>query len=265
MIRLVVSNQRGGVAKTTTAVTLASLLADAGKKVLLIDTDPQGSVHTILGLKPRFGFYDAIITKMIFEDCLQEPCNNLRVLCSLRNTNEAEEIISSHTARELTFVNFFAPLESAYDVVIIDVAPSVSLLQTCAMMYARRVLVPVAMEPLSLQGAGASLYAAGMLNELFKLGDPIRIAGLLPVIVNRRLAITQNVMAALEGLSHREKIPLLPGIRQDQSVVRAMRDKKFLLHHDPASKALEDYKIALEILLKGESDNGIVETGVAAS
>src|SRR5690349_12362563 len=80
MIRLVVSNQRGGVAKTTTAVTLASLLADAGKKVLLIDTDPQGSVHTMLGLKPKFGFYDAIITKMIFEDCLQEPCSNLRVL-----------------------------------------------------------------------------------------------------------------------------------------------------------------------------------------
>jgi chromosome partitioning protein len=267
MIRLVVSNQRGGVAKTTTAIALASLLADQGKRVLLVDTDPQGSVHSMLGLKPTAeqDLYAAMVTKVVFQDCLIEARENLFVLCSTRRTAEAEGIISSHTARELTFLNFFAPIEEPYEAVILDVAPSISLLQTCAMMYARRVLVPAAMEPLSLQGAGASLYAADTLNELFRPADPVKVVGLLPVIVNKRLAITQTVMTALEHLSRSRQVQLLPGIRTDQAVVRASRDRAFLLDYDPSSKALEDYRTALEILLPalGEANGATPEQNVA--
>ena len=70
MIRLVVSNQRGGVAKTTTAVNLARCFADRGLKTLLIDTDSQGSIGTILGLKPQFTLHDFLIRQMVLKECV---------------------------------------------------------------------------------------------------------------------------------------------------------------------------------------------------
>src|SRR5262249_59928766 len=70
VIRLVIPNQRGGVPKTPTAVTLARSFADIGRKVLLIDTDSQGSIRTILGLKPEFHLADFLIRNMAFRECV---------------------------------------------------------------------------------------------------------------------------------------------------------------------------------------------------
>src|ERR1017187_9278272 len=76
LIRLVISNQRGGVAKTTTAVILARSFAGKGKRVLLIDTDSQGSIRTILGLKPEFHLADFLIRNMAFRECVVHACEN---------------------------------------------------------------------------------------------------------------------------------------------------------------------------------------------
>jgi chromosome partitioning protein len=249
MIRLVVSNQRGGVAKTTTAVTLSLLLAERGKRVLLIDTDPQSSVHSVLGFKPAHDLYDAIINKLVFADCLHEIKPNLWVLPSTRKTGEAEDIIYAQTARELTFVHFFGRLEQNYDAVIIDTAPSISLLQSCALMYCKQALVPVAMEPLSLQGAIASLQGISTLNDIYQPAEPLRVLGFLPVNVNRRLAITATVSDALSVASERSTVPILPAIRTDQDVVRAMRDRTPITDAYPNCKALEDYRTALDAIL----------------
>ena len=192
MIRLVISNQRGGVAKTTTAVTLARSFADIGKKVLLIDTDSQGSIRTILGLKPEFHLADFLIRNMAFRECVVTACPNVDVMCSNRDTTEAEVTLSNSPFRELTFERLFSEHEAAYDVVLIDVAPSITLSQQCAMVYAQQVLVPVGMETLSLQGAVAAVNAAQALNRFFKKGLNVRTVGLLPVMVDRRLAMTAH-------------------------------------------------------------------------
>src|SRR6476661_3944315 len=92
-IKIVVSNQRGGVAKTTTTLTLARYLADTGKKVLVIDTDPQGSITPLLGLKPTANLYDFLIRNFRFEECLTKAHDKIDVLCSMRNTTEAEHHI----------------------------------------------------------------------------------------------------------------------------------------------------------------------------
>ena len=157
------------------------------------------------------------------------------------------------TARELTFQNLFPAVDRGYDVVLIDVAPSISLLQTCAMLYARQLLIPVSMDGLSLQGAIASIETARMLSDLFR--TEIKTTALLPVMVDRRYQMTEMVMESLKGMSERYQVPLLPAIRTDANVTKSSRQKQFLVDYDPKCKALEDYTAAcreLSILLKDQ-------------
>lgn len=243
MIRLTVSNQRGGVAKTTTALTLARCWADDGMKVLLIDTDPQASVHTLIGVKPKQFLVDFLINGLAFKECLTSVHDNVDLLASSRDTNRAEDLISTQMAREHAFIHAFEPNEHAYDAVLIDVAPSIGLFQACAMMYTKDVLVPVGMEMLSIQGALASINAADSLNHFFfKDRKIVRTIGTLPVMVDRRMQMTSAILEALEGVSERHHVPILQLIRTDSSVVKAGRQRQFLQDYDPKSRALEDYK-----------------------
>lgn len=248
MIRIVVSNQRGGVSKTTTATTLAKEFAEQGKRVLVIDTDPQGSISTILKLKPEYGLYNFVIEKLTFENCIVRVNDNLHVMCSSRETTKVETILMGNVAREHAFTQLFSAVDSAYDFVLIDVSPSITLLQTCAMVYAERVLIPVAMDTLSFQGAMASIEASKSLNQLLRTN--IRTIGLLPVMVDRRLGMTTTVLAGLEDMSKGLNIPLLTAIRTDQTVTKAARAGQFLIDYDPRCKAAEDYKtVAGELLV----------------
>ena len=256
MIRFVVSNQRGGVAKTTTAVTLARCFAERNLKVLLIDTDPQASVASIIGAKPQQSLYDFLIMHMVFEECLTPVHENIDLLASTRETNRAEEIIGTQMAREHAFVQAFGKVDERYDVVIIDVAPSIGLFQACAMMYTKHVLVPVNMDMLSFQGASASVHSASSLNDLFFNGRPvIRTVGTLPVMVNKRMQMTDAILNSLESLHERYGVPVLPTIRTDTSVTKAGRHRMFLQDFDPKSKALEDYNVLATTLLEKLGEN----------
>lgn len=239
MIRLVISNQRGGVSKTTTTTTLAREFADRNKKVLVIDTDPQGSISSVLSLKPENGLYNFVIEKLRFDDCIVKAREKIDVLCSSRETTKVETILMGNVAREHAFTQLFSLVEKDYDVVLIDVSPSITLLQTCAMVYAERVLIPIGMDTLSFQGAMASIEASRSLNQLLRAS--IKTIGLLPVMVDRRLAMTTTVLEGLEGLSQGMKIPLLHAIRTDQTVTKAARAGQFLIDYDPKCKAVEDY------------------------
>jgi chromosome partitioning protein len=257
MIRLTVSNQRGGVAKTTTALTLARCFADDGMRILLIDTDPQGSVTTLIGAKPKASLFDFLVQGFAFKECLTPIHDKIDLLASNRDTNRAEDIISTQMAREHVFVHSFGQNESGYDAVLIDVAPSIGLFQACAMMYTRYVVVPVGMEMLSIQGALASINAADSLNHFFhKDAKIVRTIGTLPVMVDRRMQMTATIMETLEGIAERHQVPVLPLIRTDSSVVKAGRQRQFLQDYDPKSRALEDYKLLARDLCQrlGEAD-----------
>jgi chromosome partitioning protein len=229
---------------------MARYLADLGHKVLVIDTDPQGSITPLLGLKPTANLYDFLIRNFRFEECLTKAHENIDVICSARNTTDAEHHILTQVYREFVFEKVFAPHEGLYDAILVDVAPSISLLQTCAMIFCRRVLIPVAMETLSLQGCSASINAAAVLNTQFRDGSVnVQTVGILPVMVNPRLQMTDLVMQALKQLSQTHAVPILSSIRQDVEVVKAAKTRKFLADHAPGSRALVDYIEAMKQLL----------------
>jgi chromosome partitioning protein len=246
MIRLLVSNQRGGVAKTTTTVSVARYFADLNFRVLVIDTDPQGSIAGVLGLQPAGNLHSFLIKKHNFRDCLVSAHTGIDVLCSDRQTVQTEGILMAETARELTFNNVFPAVDKNYDVVLIDVAPSISLLQTCGMLYAKQLLIPVAMDPLSLQGAAASIETARTLSDLFKIS--VKAVALLPVMVDRRLQITETILDTLKELAVRSEVAVLPAIRTDATVTKANRQRQFVIDYDPKCKAVEDYNAACDAL-----------------
>ena len=247
MIKFVVLNQRGGVGKTTTSLTLSRFLADSGKKTLLVDADPQGSVDTILRLKPQHHLADFLIEKYALDDCVVSPCKNLDVLCGNRETASAETKMMSEFARERLFENLFGLYDSQYQAVVIDVAPSISLMQTCAMVYTQHVLIPVDTDLVSLSGAGACLQFSETLSKAVR--TPIHAVGLLPTKIDKRLGMTKIIRELLEGLSNRFNVPILQEIRTDTAVAKATRQKQFLVDFDPKCKSVEDYNKAAEQLL----------------
>jgi chromosome partitioning protein len=253
VIRLVVANQKGGVAKTTTTLSLAREFAERGLKVLLIDIDPQGSVGASLGLKATNYLYNLVIANFRFKDCVVNAHPNIDVVCSNRETNDIEAILMPRQGRELVFQAVFAPIENDYDVVLIDCPPSIALLQSCALMYAQQILIPLTMDPLSLQGAYAAIQSSETMNQLFKTA--IKPIALLPVQVDRRLQMTDLILGSLEGLAKQYDITMLPFVRTDSAVTKATRARKFLADFDPKCKAVDDYRqVATALLdrLKGQ-------------
>ena len=223
-------------------------------KVLVVDADPQGSLGLILGLRPERYLHDFLVHNRPLEECVFPATANVDVLCGSRDTTVVEAALLGTAGRERAFSRQFDRSGQAYDAVLIDVAPSINLLQTCSLLYARRMLIPVAMNMLSLQGAAACLETAGMLSEVFR--EQIQPVALLPVMVDRRFSLTEFILKALEEMSEKYRVPLLHAIRTDASVPRAERARQFLADYDPGCKALEDYVVAglqvLELLKTGQ-------------
>lgn len=248
MIRLVIANQKGGVAKTTTTLTLAREFADRLLKVLIIDIDPQGSIGATLGLKTTNYLYHLLISNYRFKDCVAEAHPYIDVVCSNRETTDIEAILTPRQGRELVFQALLTPIEAEYDVVIIDCPPSIALLQSCALMYAQQILIPLTMDPLSLQGAYAAIQSSETMNRLFK--TTIKPIAILPVQVDRRLQMTELILNSLDAITKQYKIALLPAVRTDSTVPKATRAKKFLVDFDPKCKAVEDYRQVATVLLE---------------
>jgi chromosome partitioning protein len=252
-VKLVIGNQKGGVGKTTTAVNLARCFADCGMRTLLVDTDPQGSVAVLLKLRPENYLADFVLSQLRLQDCAIPVAENLDVLCGNRETTAMEQRIFSMYGREHVFENVFRPYESDYEAIIVDVSPSISLIQACSLVFCHNVLIPVSMDTLSVSGAGATIFSAKTIGESVR--TPIHVTGLLPSIVNRRYALTDVVMKMIAQLSESFQLPVLTSIRTDQSIGKAARAHALLADFDPKAKALEDYRLAatqvLE-LLRGE-------------
>ena len=126
----------------------------------------------------------------------------------------------------MIFYSLLQVTEEQHDVILFDVAPSISHLQTCAAAYTRNTLIPIGMDNLSVEGALSSLQTIDLLNRMLKLD--CKCVGFLPTMIDQRLSATEVVLHALHDMARTRGIPLLPGIRTDQAVNRSLRSGRFL-------------------------------------
>lgn len=194
---IVVANQKGGVGKTTTALNLASSLAELGQKVLAIDCDSQGNLTSGFGIdknEVEYSIYDVFLKECFVEQAIikHEDIENLAVLPANQDLSGAEIELVTVANRESILKNITVNLKYLYDFVIIDCPPSFNLLTLNAFTAADSVIIPVQCEYYALEGLSQLLKTIDLVKN--SLNQFLKIEGILFTMFDGRNNLNIEVM-----------------------------------------------------------------------
>ncbi len=191
-----ICNQKGGVGKTSTAVSLASGLALEGRKVVLIDLDPQGNSTSGLGINKtnvQKSIYNALLENTPLSEILLSSCvQNLFVVPANQDLAGTEVELVGELGREGRLRKALAPLDPSIDVVIIDCPPSFGLLTINALTAANSVMIPIQCEYYALEGLSQLMKTIGLIRD--NLNQALEIEGVVMTMADYRTKLTQEVI-----------------------------------------------------------------------
>jgi len=245
---IAVFNHKGGTAKTTTAVHLAAGLARAGRRVLLVDTDGQGNAGASLGVRADRTLYHVLVMGLPFLDAVVEVREGLHVLAANETLAAAELYLSGQRQRDRVIATRLAAARTAYEFVIVDCSPSLSLLNQNALVFADAVLCPVACDFLSLYGVRQVVRTIKQVNRL--LGHPLALWGVLPTLYDARARICREALSTLQETFGEACLdPVHFAIRAKEAPAQG----KTLFEYAPTSPAAADYARVVDRLTTQES------------
>ena len=252
-------NQKGGVGKTTTSINLASSLGHLGKKVLLIDLDPQSNSSTGLGINKadiKKSIYDVIVdTSIIDETIIKTKFKNLSVIPSLINLAGVDiELVQKGVSNENFKIgdqlkNQLEKIKDRYDYIIIDCPPSLGLLTTNALAASNSVLIPVQCEYFALEGVTQLLNTIILTQN--KINPDLDIEGILLTMLDGRTLLGLEVVEDVRKF-FKEKVfnTIIPRLVR---LVEAPSHGKPILEYDPNSRGAEAYiNLAKEVIERDE-------------
>jgi chromosome partitioning protein len=234
--RIAVFNHKGGTGKTTTSINLAAGLAEAGRRVLLIDADGQGNVGASLGIAGQRTLYHVLVNGARASEVAIPVRNGLDVLTSNESLAAAELFLAERPNRDRIMRERLGDACRDYDTVVIDCAPALSLMNQNAMVYADSVVIPVACDYLSLVGVKQVLRTIRNVREL--LQHDVELLGVLPTFFDVRTRISREAILTLRR--HFEDRCYDP-IRVNTKLREAPSAKQTIFEYAPQSHGAEDY------------------------
>jgi len=207
VIVVTIANQKGGVGKTTTTVTLGHGLALRGYRVLLIDLDVQGHVAYSLGMEKEPGLYQLIVLEMPLHKLVRQARPNLWILPADKKTEAAKRALTSMNFRERVLINALEKVQGSYDVIFIDCAPSLDVLHVAALVATNWLLIPTKLDHLAIDGVNEILRS---LAEVHQAGLGGQFYGVLPTFYDRVTTETLEQLRELVRIFGDKVLPPIP-------------------------------------------------------
>jgi chromosome partitioning protein len=245
---IALANQKGGVAKTTSAISIGVALSEHDKKVLLVDLDPQGSLSFSVGLDPemlQLTLHDVMANRVEIQKVIKKV-RHVDIVPASIDLAGAEVTLLARTGREHVLKRALSEIRALYDYILIDCPPSLGLLTINGLTAADEVIIPVACEALSHRGVGQLLETV---EDVKVYANPsLKVKGMIITLYDDR---TRHAKEVLEDLPKTYKIPVLePPVKKSIRFAEAPSLGESILDYAPDSSGAQAYReIARQLLL----------------
>lgn len=244
---IAMSNHKGGVGKTTSACNIGAGLAKKGKRVLLVDMDPQANLSLCFGIRDADRHaYHLIMGQASVDEVLFSVQENLDIIPAHLDLAGAEIELAAEQGREMILMEELDPVMKKYDFIIIDCGPSLGLLTTNALTVANEVIIPVQAQYFSLQGV---TKLTGIIEKVKRRLNPkLHIGGVLITQYDARRVINRDIADALE--KHFQKTLFNTRIRSNITLGEAPANGQDVFRYNAKSRGAKDYEALCDEILK---------------